>query len=80
MALDNVLNKGVIMCDDKKKECEYCEKTRKLISDGDGILGFSAVVIGDCLWVSAWLGNKYNGFSKPKKINFCPMCGRELEE
>ena len=67
--------------------CEYCRGTRCLICNrdrlskkGDFYPGISAELKDDQLWIEA-VSDTYEPSYQDAliKINFCPMCGDELE-
>lgn len=58
--------------------CEYCEKPNKTIVTH--VSGVSAFVGGDRLWLRYYSENEDRTYLNAEAINYCPMCGRKLNE
>ena len=61
------------------KTCEYCSKRPKpIIESDDGTDGIRMLVKDGVLITYGWYDGIVGISAYPKRINYCPMCGREL--
>ena len=76
--LSAVMALGAVMLDTKKQEiCEYCHEdfdkyVKPIEKNGHAYIHFG--MNGWCLELSA------KGWHGETKINYCPMCGRKLQQ
>lgn len=61
------------------KMCEYCERAKPLVTDKSGDKGIS-LMYPNTLSAYGYDINGANSNGICTKINYCPMCGRELED
>ena len=56
--------------------CDYCENHKKILIDKDGLLLLIKKNLLYAVWDAAFGGYP----TASKSINYCPICGRKLEE
>ena len=61
------------------KICEYCERATPLVTDKSGDKGIS-LMYPNTLSAYGYDINGANSNGICAKINYCPMCGKELED
>ena len=56
--------------------CDYCENDKKILIDKDGLL----LLIKKNLLYAVW-DTAFGGYpTASKSINYCPICGKKLED
>lgn len=75
-----VVAKNILgMSEEQIADCPYCELSKELVNDEDGLgNGVWAFVRDGKLVASASFDGGWISAQKETKINFCPMCGRRL--
>lgn len=58
--------------------CEYCEKPNKTIVTH--VSGVSAFVGAGRLWLRYYSEKEDKTYLNAEAINYCPMCGKKLNE
>lgn len=58
--------------------CEYFEKPNKTIVNHAS--GVSAFVGAGRLWLRYYSENEYSTYLNAETINYCPFCGKKLNE